>query len=162
MYGMKYQQVIPQFIGCLIVGGVVLAGEAVVERTEILTPADSALPEEIRVGESEYETQQQQLEDDWRALNLSNLDKDPEERRAMVVGWMEAHYPMLEEQVRHSNALDALYDNHGIKFQPDLLAWMETRCPNPGPKRNRPRDAGGPSNANWLYYGKSTRLNLKS
>lgn len=129
---MKNHKIIPQFIGCLIVGGVVLAGEAVVERSGIPTPADSALPEEIRVGESEYEMQQLQLEDNWRALNLSNLDRDPEERRAMVVGWMEAHYPMLEEQVRQSNTLDALYDKHGIKSQPDLLAWMETRRPKSG------------------------------
>jgi hypothetical protein len=129
---MKNQKVIPQLIGCLIVGGVVLAGEAVVERRGIPSPVDAALPEEIRVGESEYETQQQQLEDDWRALNLSNLDRDPEERRAMVVQWMEAHYPMLEGQVRQSNTLDALYDKHGIKSQPDLLAWMETRRPEPG------------------------------
>ncbi len=129
---MKNHQVIPQFIGCLIVGGVVLAGEAVVERTGIPAGAYPVLPEEIRVGESEYQTQQQQMEDDWRALNLSNLDRDPEERRKMTVGWMEAHYPMLEGQVRHSNALDALYDKHGLKSQPDLLAWMETRRPNSG------------------------------
>lgn len=129
---MKNHKVIPQLIGCLIVGGVVLAGEVVVERTGIPTAADSALPEEIRVGESEYQMQQQQLEEDWRALNLSNLDRDPEERREMVVGWMEAHYPMLEGQVRQSNALDALYDKHGIKSQPDLLAWMETRRPESG------------------------------
>ncbi|MES2466129.1 MAG: hypothetical protein V4675_02415 [Verrucomicrobiota bacterium] len=129
---MKNHKVIPQIIGCLIVGGVVLAGEAVVERKGIPTGPDSALPEEIRVDESEYEMQQQQLESDWRALNLSNLDRGPEERRTMVVDWMEAHYPMLERQVRHSNALDALYDKHGIKSQPDLLAWMETRRPEPG------------------------------
>jgi hypothetical protein len=108
-------------------------------------PDASHLPPAIIDAEADYEVRQCIIEDDLHRWQLSHLDQAPEIRRSKMMEWMEINRQVLEDQVRLSDSIDALYVANRVPPDPNPSEILAARAPAAGQETT-------PAGRMWKYH----------